>query len=307
MTKKLFLIDGNSYLYRNHHGRPESYTKTGIQNHAFNGTWAMIQKDLNRFDFDYYGIVFDTGIETYRRSMYPEYKAHRPPMSDDLEEQWSNLMAHLTMNGYPVIRVDGFEGDDVIATIAKRITSNQALDFEVTISTKDKDIAQIVNEKIKLVDTMGEDSYTTHENVKEKFGVPAESIVDLLTLKGDKADNIKFLENCGQKTAVRLIETFGNVENIIQNPDKILDLDPKIRGGKKLIENIKANTDNLLLAKKLITLADLDMKLGLSMFQKRETHNPDENFYLEKFEYLDWKKDMRENIEQNQRTRKRSP
>jgi DNA polymerase-1 len=281
MSKTLFLIDGNSYLHRNYHGRPEDFTEEGVQNHAFNGTIKMINKDIARFG-DISAVVFDHEFEYLRHSIYKDYKANRPLMPPELRTQLNDLEIYLKAKGIGVFKQIGIEADDIIATIARRITKN--LDYKVLVSTIDKDFLQMVGEKISLIDTKNDDYITDHNNVNEKFGVAPHLIPDFLTLMGDKADNLKFLNRVGEKTAEKLINQYGSLEGVFENVDKI-----KQKGLKEQIIN---NKDNLVMAKKLITFFDINMELTLKMFDIGEKN-------LELVESLEEKYEFKKIVKRN--------
>ncbi|KJV27180.1 DNA polymerase I [Aquitalea magnusonii] len=219
----------------------------------------MLRRLEKEVQFDYSACVFDAKGKTFRDELYPEYKANRPSMPEELAAQIKPVHEVVQASGWPMLMVEGVEADDVIGTLAKM---GEAAGFKVIISTGDKDMAQLVTPMVSLVNTM------TNENldqagVKEKFGVPPERIIDYLTLIGDKVDNVPGVDKCGPKTAVKWLEEYGTLDNIIANADKV---------GGKVGENLRAALDWLPRGHQLITIkcdVDLqqDMPYGLNSLQ----------------------------------------
>ena len=190
------------------------------------GVINMIKKHLVEGGPDYFAVIFDAKGKTFRNDLYKEYKANRPAMPDDLAVQIRPLHDIIKALGIPILVIDGVEADDVIATIAKKAAKRK---IKTIISTGDKDLAQIVNQNIHLINTMS--NYNLDPNgVKEKFGVPPEKIVDYLTLVGDSVDNIPGGPKVGPKTAVKGLNEFGDLDKIIDNADEI-------KG--KVVENLR--------------------------------------------------------------------
>jgi DNA polymerase-1 len=215
--KTLLLIDGSSYLYRAFHAMPDLRSPDGRPTGAVYGMVNMLRRLEKEVQFDYSACVFDAKGKTFRDELYPEYKANRPSMPEELAAQIKPVHEVVQASGWPMLMVDGVEADDVIGTLAKM---GEAAGFKVIISTGDKDMAQLVTPMVSLVNTM------TNENldqagVKEKFGVPPERIIDYLTLIGDKVDNVPGVDKCGPKTAVKWLEEYGTLDNIIANADKV--------------------------------------------------------------------------------------
>ncbi|WP_089083645.1 DNA polymerase I [Aquitalea magnusonii] len=257
--KTLLLIDGSSYLYRAFHAMPDLRSPDGRPTGAVYGMVNMLRRLEKEVQFDYSACVFDAKGKTFRDELYPEYKANRPSMPEELAAQIKPVHEVVQASGWPMLMVDGVEADDVIGTLARM---GEAAGFKVIISTGDKDMAQLVTPMVSLVNTM------TNENldqagVKEKFGVPPERIIDYLTLIGDKVDNVPGVDKCGPKTAVKWLEEYGTLDNIIANADKV---------GGKVGENLRAALDWLPRGHQLITIkcdVDLqqDMPYGLNSLQ----------------------------------------
>ncbi len=257
--KTLLLIDGSSYLYRAFHAMPDLRSPDGRPTGAVYGMVNMLRRLEKEVQFDYSACVFDAKGKTFRDDLYPEYKANRPSMPEELAAQIKPVHEVVQASGWPLLMVDGVEADDVIGTLARM---GEAAGFQVIISTGDKDMAQLVTPMVSLVNTM------TNENldqtgVKEKFGVPPERIIDYLTLIGDKVDNVPGVDKCGPKTAVKWLEEYGTLDNIIANAEKI---------GGKVGENLRAALDWLPRGHELITIkcdVDLqqDMPYGLNSLQ----------------------------------------
>ena len=257
--KTLLLIDGSSYLYRAFHAMPDLRSPDGRPTGAVYGMVNMLRHLEKEVQFDYSACVFDAKGKTFRDELYPEYKANRPSMPEELAAQIKPVHEVVQASGWPMLMVEGVEADDVIGTLAKM---GEAAGFKVIISTGDKDMAQLVTPMVSLVNTM------TNENldqagVKEKFGVPPERIIDYLTLIGDKVDNVPGVDKCGPKTAVKWLEEYGTLDNIIANADKV---------GGKVGENLRAALDWLPRGHQLITIkcdVDLqqDMPYGLNSLQ----------------------------------------
>ncbi len=265
MTKpsSLLLIDGSSYLYRAFHALPELTTSNGEQTGAILGVLNMLHKILSDMQPELIAVVMDAPGKTFRDDLYAEYKANRPPMPDELREQINPLLTAIEALGLPLLRIKGVEADDVIGTLA---TQAAAEGIATVISTGDKDMAQLVNEHVTLLDTMPrgpgtEPKAMDAKGVVEKFQVRADQIIDYLALVGDSSDNIPGVPKVGPKTAVALLSEFDCVDEILANLDKVPDLD--IRGAKGIAERIEANRDALLLSYKLATI-DCDVELDMT-------------------------------------------
>ncbi|HNI74385.1 MAG TPA: 5'-3' exonuclease H3TH domain-containing protein, partial [Accumulibacter sp.] len=210
----LLLVDGSSYLYRAFHAMPDLRSSQGEPTGALHGVLNMLRRlesDPRAAGLTYKACVFDAKGKTFRDDWYAEYKANRPAMPDDLARQIEPLSQAIVALGWPLLRVDGVEADDVIGTLARQAA---AQGLRVLISTGDKDLAQLVAPQISLVNTMSEEALD-EEGVRGKFGVPPERIVDYLTLVGDAVDNVPGVEKVGAKTAVKWLNQYGSLDGVI--------------------------------------------------------------------------------------------
>ena len=246
---KLVLVDGSSYLYRAFHALPPLTNSKGLPTGAIYGVINMINKLLHEQVTEYFVVIFDAPGKTFRNDLYSDYKANRPSMPDDLRPQIEPIHEIIKAMGLPLIMVQNVEADDVIGTLSKEAAANN---MQVIISTGDKDMAQLVDQNITLINTMN-DQKLDRNGVKLKFDVYPEQIIDYLTLMGDKADNIPGIPNVGAKTASKWLNKYDTLENII---DKSHEISGKI--GEKLRNNI----NQLPLSKKLVTI-DQNLNLGL--------------------------------------------
>ena len=264
MSKKtLVLVDGSYYLFRAYHAMPAFTNSTGEPSGAIFGVVNMIHKLLNDYNPDYFAVVFDAKGKNFRNDIYPDYKAHRPPMPDELSSQIAPLHEIIQAEGFPLLIIDKVEADDVIATLAK---SAEKSGINTIISTGDKDLAQIVNKSITLINTMT-NKLLDPEGVIDKYGVPPDRIIDYLTLVGDSVDNVPGVPSVGPKTAAKWINEYGSLDEIIKHADQI---------GGKVGEKFRASLDQLELSKELVTLrTDLDLGLVIS-----ELHRKDPDYLL---------------------------
>jgi DNA polymerase-1 len=216
-VKTLLLVDGSSYLYRAFHALPDLRTARGEPTGAVRGFIAMLKVLRSQYPADYLAVVFDAKGKTFRDDLYPEYKAHRPPMPEDLARQIEPIHEAVQALGWPILEIEGIEADDVIGTLARQ-AEKQGL--QTVISTGDKDLAQLVTDRVVLVNTMSNERLD-RAGVIEKFGVPPERIVDLLALVGDAVDNVPGVDKVGPKTAAKWLQQYGSLDAIIANADKI--------------------------------------------------------------------------------------
>jgi len=216
-AKTLLLVDGSSYLYRAFHALPDLKNAQGEPTGAISGVLSMLRRLSQDYKAEARACVFDTKAKTFRDDAYPEYKAHRSPMPDDLVVQIEPLKLAIAAMGWPVIGVDGVEADDVIATLAERA---KRAGMRCVISTGDKDLAQLVDEQVTLVNTMTNEKLDI-EGVKLKFGVPPELIVDFYSLVGDAVDNVPGVPKVGPKTAVKWIQQYGSLDAVVANAGEI--------------------------------------------------------------------------------------
>lgn len=248
----LVLVDGSSYLYRAFHSLPPLATANGEPTGAIYGVLSMLRKLRNDYQPQRMAVVFDAKGPNFRHDLYPAYKATRPPMPEDLQVQIEPLHAIIQAMGFPLLCVAGVEADDVIGTLAAQARERGQ---RVVISTGDKDLAQLVNPDITLVNTMT-GTVLNPETVVDKFGVTPEQIVDYLTLVGDSVDNIPGVEKVGPKTAAKWLQEYGSLDGVLKNADSI-------KG--KVGENLKAAQAQLPLSKKLVTIdchVPLDFRPG---------------------------------------------
>jgi len=258
--ESLLLIDGSSYLYRAFHALPPLTTRDGTNTGAILGVVRMLYSILRDQQPSHIAVVMDAPGKTFRDELFAEYKAHRPPMPDELREQIDPLLTAISAMGLPLLRIKGVEADDVIGTLAVRAAS---AGMKTVISTGDKDMAQLVDDHITLIDTMPrggrEPRPMDAKGVVEKFQVRPEQIIDYLALVGDSSDNIPGVPKVGPKTAVALLAEFAGVDDILTNLDKVAEL--SIRGAKGVAQRIEEHRDALLLSYKLATIdtaLDLD-------------------------------------------------
>ncbi|MFA5548697.1 MAG: DNA polymerase I [Porticoccaceae bacterium] len=261
----LVLVDGSSYLYRAFHALPPLTNSSGQPTGAIKGVIAM----LKRLGKDYPGselvVVFDAKGKTFRDEMFEQYKSHRPPMPDDLRRQIEPIHAIVRAMGLPLLIVDGVEADDVIGTLARR---RAAEGKPVVISTGDKDMAQLVDGHITLVNTMT-DTRLDADGVREKFGVGPELIIDYLALVGDKADNIPGVPGVGEKTALALLQKVGGLDAIYGDLEAIRELD--FRGAKKMPEKFAEHRDQAYLSHQLATIkTDVELAPDADLLAPRE-------------------------------------
>ncbi|CAI2304131.1 DNA polymerase I [Vibrio parahaemolyticus] len=250
----LILIDGSSYLYRAFHAYPGTMSNGEIPTNAVYGVVNMLRSMMRQFASERIAVVFDAKGKTFRDEMYSEYKANRPPMPDDLRCQIEPLHNVIRAMGLPLICVPGVEADDVIGTLAHQ-ASQQGM--PVLISTGDKDMAQLVDDNITLINTMT-NVVMDREGVVEKFGIPPELIIDYLALMGDKVDNIPGVPGVGDKTATALLQGIGGLTKLYENLDDIAALG--FRGSKTMAKKLVDNKDNAMLSYELATIK-LDVEL----------------------------------------------
>ena len=245
----LVLFDGSSYLYRAFHAIPALSNSRGEPTNALLGVLNMLVKFVKDYQPKRIAVVFDAPGKTFRDELFAEYKAHRTPMPDDLRPQIEPLLAILRAQGLPILRENGVEADDVIGTLACRAAREG---HTVLISTGDKDMAQLVNDSITLINTMT-DSVLDRAGVKAKFDVFPEQIIDYLALVGDSSDNIPGIEKVGPKTAAKWLNQYGTLDNLIAHAQEI---------SGKVGENLRAGLETLELSRKLATIhSDLDIPL----------------------------------------------
>jgi len=256
---QLYLLDGSSYIYRAFFGIRDLATAAGMPTNAIYGFTRMLLGLLQENRPDYLAVVLDRPREeTFRRELYPDYKANRDAMPADLQLQFPYIKQMLQALNIPVLEAPGFEADDVIATLARRYA---AQGVEVTVVTGDKDLMQIVSDGISLLDTM-KDKRTGPQEVMERFGVPPELVADVLGLSGDTSDNIPGIPGIGEKTASELVQRFGSLESVLEWKNLV--------SGKKRRDNLQAHADQARLSKVLATVRyDVDLEVSLSSLQRQ--------------------------------------
>ncbi|AEW76539.1 DNA polymerase I [Aggregatibacter actinomycetemcomitans ANH9381] len=230
----LVLVDGSSYLYRAFHAFPPLTNSAGEPTGAMYGVLNMLKSLISQVQPSHIAVVFDAKGKTFRDEMFEQYKSHRPPMPDDLRKQIQPLHDMIRALGIPLLVVDGVEADDVIGTLASQASKNGQ---KVLISTGDKDMAQLVDDNIMLINTMN-NSLLDRAGVIKKYGIPPELIIDYLALMGDSSDNIPGVAGVGEKTALGLLQGIGSMAQIYANLDKAAEL--PIRGAKKLGKKLLA-------------------------------------------------------------------
>jgi DNA polymerase-1 len=240
-SKPLVLVDGSSYLYRAFHAMPGLTTNDGKPTGALLGVLNMLNKLVDDHDPQYMAVVMDASGKTFRNEIYDQYKAHRPPMPDELRSQIEPLLDAIEAMGFPLLRVPGVEADDVIGTLAKRASEEN---MDTLVSTGDKDMAQLVNDRVSLVNTMN-NTHLDAEGVLEKFGVPPDQFIDYLGLVGDSSDNIPGIPKVGPKTAVKWLQEWGSCSEIVAHADDV-------KG--KIGESLRDNLDQLELSRRLATI-----------------------------------------------------
>jgi len=251
------LVDGSSYLFRAFHAMPPLTNSKGQATGAIYGVINMLGKLLEQYQPEKMAVVFDAKGKTFRNDMYSEYKAHRPPMPDELRTQIEPLHELVSALGLPLLVIEGVEADDVIGTLAQQATDAK---HDTLISTGDKDMAQLVNEHVTLINTMN-DSLSTPETVLEKFGVRPDQIIDYLALMGDSADNIPGIPKCGPKTAVKWLQAHGTIDRLVENSSMI---------GGKIGENLRNNLEQLALSRELTTIKlDCELPINLDDIQRQ--------------------------------------
>ena len=247
----IILVDGSSYLYRAYHALPPLENSKKQPTGAIKGVISMIKKILIDHPDSDLAVVFDAKGKTFRHEMYPDYKANRPPMPEDLVSQIEPIHKIIELMGIKLIMISGVEADDVIGTLAEQARKKK---LNTVISTGDKDMTQLVCENVSVVNTMtGE--LLNEAGVKKKFGVPPEHITDYLALIGDKSDNVPGVEKVGPKTAVKWLDEYTNLKNIIKNSENL---------GGKVGENLRSSIDTLNLAHDLVTIKkDVELPFGI--------------------------------------------
>ena len=283
----LVLVDGSSYLYRAFHAFPPLTNAAGEPTGAMYGVLNMLKSLISQVQPTHIAVVFDAKGKTFRDEMFEQYKSHRPPMPDDLRKQIQPLHDMIRALGIPLLVVEGVEADDVIGTLALQASR---LGKKVLISTGDKDMAQLVDDNIMLINTMN-NSLLDREGVIEKYGIPPELIIDYLALMGDSADNIPGVAGVGEKTALGLLQGIGCMAEIYANLEKVAEL--PIRGAKKLGEKLLAEKSNADLSYTLATIkTDVELNVTADELLLGESQKDQLIEYFARYEFKRWLNEM---------------
>ncbi|MDO4627424.1 MAG: DNA polymerase I [Pasteurellaceae bacterium] len=279
----LVLVDGSSYLYRAFHAFPPLTNSQGEPTGAMYGVLNMLKSLIAQVQPSHIAVVFDAKGKTFRDEMFEQYKAHRPPMDENLRKQIAPLHEMIRALGIPLLSVEGVEADDVIGTLAKQASAQGKA---VLISTGDKDMAQLVNEQIMLINTMN-NSLLDCNGVIEKYGIPPELIIDYLALMGDSSDNIPGVAGIGEKTALGLLQGIGSLKQIYANLDKVADL--PLRGAKKIAEKLAAGSADADLSYALATIkTDVQLDVTLDDLVLAAADNDKLITYFARYEFKKW-------------------
>ena len=277
--KTLLLVDGSSFLYRAFHAMPDLRNRHGEPTGAIYGVLNMLRKLRNDYPADYSLCVFDAKGKTFRDDWYPEYKAHRPSMPADLAQQIAPLHQAIAASGWNLLMLEGVEADDVIGTLAQQARDG----VRCVIATGDKDLAQLVNERVTLINTMSNETLDI-AGVNAKFGVPPERIVDYLTLTGDTVDNVPGVEKVGPKTAVKWLAQYGTLDNVMQHAGEI---------GGVVGENLRKALDWLPQARRLITVkCDVELPQAYSELIPPAPDKEQLRSLFERFEFKSWLREL---------------
>ena len=279
MEKTLLLVDGSSYLYRAFHALPDLRNAAGEPTGAIYGVLNMLRRLLADYKADYLACVFDARGKTFRDEMYAQYKANRPPMPDDLGAQVGPLLDAIRASGWPLLQIDGVEADDVIGTLALEAEKRG---LRCVISTGDKDLAQLVSDRVTLVNTMSNERLDP-AGVKAKFGVPPERMLDYLTLIGDAVDNVPGVDKVGPKTAAKWLEQYGSLEGVVKHVDEI---------GGAVGENLRKALDWLPKAQGLLAVkCDVDLPVGLEELKLGPRDEKQLAELISRFGFKSWPKE----------------
>ncbi|RBW51119.1 DNA polymerase I [Marinobacter sp. F3R11] len=275
-TPPVVLVDGSSYLFRAYHALPPLTTSKNHPTGAIKGVIAMIRRLEQDFPGSKVVVVFDAKGKTFRHKLYEAYKANRPPMPEDLAMQIAPIHQMVKAMGLPLLIVEGVEADDVIGTLAEEATSKG---IDVVVSTGDKDMAQLVSDHVTLINTMT-DTRMDRQGVVEKFGVRPDQIIDYLALVGDKVDNIPGVNKCGPKTAVKWLQAYDNLDQVIAHAGEI-------KG--KIGEYLREAIDTLPLSRELATIKmDVDLDFGLEDLQERQQNDEELLELFREYELKSW-------------------
>ena len=291
-SQALILVDGSSYLYRAYHAMPNLSNAQGEPTGAVYGVINMLRKLIQDYQPQQMVVVFDAKGKTFRDDMYAEYKANRPPMPGDLRQQVEPLLDIVQAMGLPLLQIEGVEADDVIGTLAQQATMEGR---QVVISTGDKDMAQLVNDHVSLINTMSNTTMDA-DGVKEKFGVRPGQIIDYLALIGDTSDNVPGVPKVGPKTAAKWLAEYDSLDAIMENADEI-------KG--KIGENLRSSLDQLALSKALVTIkCDVMLDQDKEALDIKPTDRESLIKWYQRLEFKTWLADL---LGEEQREEKSSP
>lgn len=284
MSTRLLLVDGSSYFFRAFHALPPLTNSKGQPTGAVYGVVNMIKRLIKDYQPEYMAVVFDAKGKTFRDDWYPAYKANRPAMPEDLRSQFYPLLEFLKAMGLPLLIIEGVEADDVIGTLAEQAGKET---YSVVVSTGDKDMAQLVNEHVTLINTMSNQMLDI-AGVKEKFGVSPEQIIDYLTLVGDATDNVPGVNKCGPKTAVKWLNHYQTLDNLLADAHNITG---------KIGENLRESIAHLPLSKKLVTIKrDVELPLTFTDLKIQPANAEQLITITRELEFKNWLKEL---LEQN--------
>ena len=276
----LLLVDGSSYLYRAFHALPDLRNKAGEPTNAIKGVLSMLHRLRKDYAADYIACVFDAKGKTFRDDLYPEYKAHRPPMPDDLRSQIEPLHEAIRAEGWPLVIIDGVEADDVIGTLVVHAARRG---IRSIVSTGDKDMAQLVNDHVTLVNTMSQE-ILDQAGVATKFGVPPERIIDYLTLIGDAVDNVPGVAKVGPKTAVKWLTEYGTLDKLVAQAESIKG----VAG-----DNLRAARDWLPQARELLTIkTDVELPFDFDDLVLKPRDADVLRNLFERYEFRSWLREL---------------
>ena len=277
------LVDGSSYLFRAFHGLPPLTNSKGQDTGAIYGVVNMLKSLIKQYNPTHMAVIFDAKGKTFRDDIYKEYKANRPPMPEELRSQIEPLHTIIKAMGLPVIVESGVEADDVIGTLAKHATEKG---IDTLISTGDKDMAQLVNKHVTLINTMTNQLMDV-EGVNTKFGIPPELVIDFLALKGDKVDNIPGVPGVGDKSAQALLNGIGGIDEIYKNLDKIADL--SFRGSKSMAAKMEEYEEQARLSYTLATISiDLELDYDVETLMPCQADNEQLRDLFAEYEFKRW-------------------
>ncbi|MGI9323419.1 MAG: 5'-3' exonuclease H3TH domain-containing protein, partial [Pseudomonadales bacterium] len=273
---QLVLIDGSSYLFRAFHALPALVSSKGQPTGAIKGVISMIRRLAADYADSHIAAVFDAKGKTFRNDLYPEYKANRPPLPDELRSQIAPIHDIIKLMGIPLLVVEGVEADDVIGTLARQATEAK---MDVLISTSDKDMTQLVTPHVTLIDTM-KDAVLDEAGVMKKFGVRPDQIIDYLALVGDTSDNIPGVPKCGAKTAVKWLDEHQTLDVVMANADEVPG---------KLGENLRASLEMLPLSQQLTTIkTDVQLDCTVAELKLSDSDQPGLLELFKEYEFKSW-------------------